>query len=94
MIPPVLRNVKYSFWLHLDAMFHGAKVVSIGEGKQTSIETAMELSLPSSFVDYLNSTNNIINDESRARPASTNVSGARSHHRSSRAPKHQNYHLQ
>jgi alkyl hydroperoxide reductase subunit AhpF len=94
MILPALRNVKYSFCLHLDAMFHGANVVSIGGGKQTSIETVMELSLPSSFVDCLNSTNNIINDELCARLASTNVSGARSHHRSSRALKHQNYHLQ
>jgi hypothetical protein len=89
MILPALRNVKYSFCLHLDAMFHSAKVVSIGEGKKTDIETVMELSLPRSFVDYLNSTNNIINDESCARPASTIVSGVLSHHRSSRAPKHQ-----
>jgi hypothetical protein len=93
MILPALRNVNYSFCLHLDAMFHGAKVVSIGEGKQTSIETVMELSLSSSFVDCLNSTNNIINDESCARPASTIVSGVLSHHRSSRAPKNQNYNL-
>lgn len=61
MILPALRNVNYSFCLHLDAMFHSAKVVSIGEGKKTDIETVMELSLPRSFVDYLNSTNNIIN---------------------------------
>jgi len=84
MILPALRNVKYNFCLHLDAMFHGANGVSIGEGKQTDIETFMELSLLSSFIDCLNSTNNITKDESCARLASTNVSGARSHHRSAR----------
>ena len=78
-----------SYSTQIETVIRGARVVSIVENEKTGIETVLELSLPGTFVDCINSVNSFKADADCIQP----IPAINSTSRVGRAPMSRQYHL-